>query len=182
MRADPVTNRYAEALFRLAQSRGVLDAVTEDMRRLGAELASPAVSAFLFDARIRPSERREKIQPLVGGFHEFTQNLVSLLFDKRREEVLRGLPEAFHRRALVETGSAEGVVESARPLETAAVEEMQKALSARLGKNVTLTTRIAPDLIGGVRVTVENRMVDISLAGRLQGLRRKLMEAPLPAQ
>lgn len=182
MIADPVTNRYAEALFRLAASRGVLDAVTEDMRRLASELASPAVAAFLFDARISHVERRDKIQPLVGGFHEFTQNLVSLLFDKSREEVLRGLPEAFRRRALVELGSAEGFVESARPLDTAAVEQMQRALSKSLGKNVTLTTRISPDLIGGVRVTVENRMVDISLAGRLQGLRRKLMEAPLPTQ
>ena len=60
-----------------------------------------------------------------------------------------------------------------------------RALAARigplLGKQVTLKNRVVPELIGGTRVTVANRMIDSSVAGRLEGLRRAMLEAPLGA-
>jgi len=88
---DPVTTRYAEALFDLAKKGGVLDTVRGDVERLSGELASRSVSAFFFDARVSMETRREKMQPLLSGMHRLTRDFVALLFDKRREEVLRGL-------------------------------------------------------------------------------------------
>lgn len=178
---DPVTIRYAEALFNVAKKKGVLEAVASDARRLSDELASSSVSAFFFDARVTAETRRAKLEPLIKGLHPLLRNFVSLLFDKRREGVLRGLGAAFHRRALAERGAAEGVVESARRLGAGEIAELGRALSARLGKQVTLENRIVPALVGGVRVIVESRMLDFSFAGRLEGLKKRLLDAPLPS-
>ena len=46
---------------------------------------------------------------------------------------------------------------------------------------MTLTGRVDPDLVGGVRVFVGTSMIDQSLQGRMDGLRRRMMEARLPA-
>jgi F-type H+-transporting ATPase subunit delta len=113
--------------------------------------------------------------------NELTRNFVGLIFDKRREEVLRDLGEAFHRRLLDEQGAAEGYVESARPMGAGEIAELATAMGARLGKRVTLENRIVPDMIGGVRVIVDSKMIDFSLLGRLEGLRKKMLDAPLPA-
>ncbi|MEO2163801.1 MAG: F0F1 ATP synthase subunit delta, partial [bacterium] len=78
-------------------------------------------------------------------------------------------------------GAAKGIVESARPLESAELEALSQDLSKRLGKDVTLTGRVDPDLVGGVRVFVGTSMIDQSLQGRMDGLRRRMMEARLPA-
>jgi len=178
---DPVTTRYTEALFNLARSGGLLDVVQGDVDRLSGELASPSVSAFFFDARVSMETRREKIQPLLQGMAEITQNFVNLLFEKCREDVLGHIQQAFHQRMLAERGEAEGVVESARALDPAELAEMGVALGARLGKRVKLENRVVPDLVGGVRVIVESKMLDFSFAGRMDALRKRLLDAPLPS-
>ncbi len=175
---DPVVTRYAQALFNLAKRRGELPRVQADVERLAQ---TPQALAVAFDARVAAGVRRERVRSLLRGQSELFRDFVELLFDKRREEVLRGLPQAFHRRVLVDAGGAEGVVESAEPLDAAELERIASALGARLGKRVALENRVLPELIGGVRVVVENRMIDLSLSGRLEGLRKRLLEAPLPS-
>ena len=178
---DPVTSRYGEALFRLARAKGALDDVRNDLERLARELAT-AANRSVFDARIPRETRRERVRGLARSMHPLTQNLIELLFDKRREEVLRELARAFHRRLLEERGAAEGIVESARALGRAEVERLESSLGPRLKKKLTLENKIVPELVGGVRVVVESRMLDFSLAGRLEDLRKRLLVAPLPRQ
>lgn len=178
---DPVTNRYVEALYGLAKARGAAAEVQRDVERIAQEFANPEVATFFFDARLSVDTRREKLRPLYSGMHELTRNFVELLFDKRREEVLAELGDAFARRVLAERGAAEGVVESARPLSPDDVARIEKALGARIRKTVTLENRVDPSLIGGVRVIVESRMMDFSLRGRMEGLRKHMLDAPLPS-
>jgi F-type H+-transporting ATPase subunit delta len=184
---DPVTTRWTEALFRLAKRQGVLDAVRADVERLGVELARPGVRSLLAGggragSGHAPAERRAKLEQLVAGAQQLVRNLVSLLLDKRREEVLLQLAEAFRQRMLVERGAVEGVVESARPLAPAEVTSLAQALGKDLGKEVLLASRSNPELIGGVRVVFGARMLDRSVQGRLEGLRGRLLAARLPAK
>ena len=178
---DPVTNRYAEALFRLAKKQGALDAVRSDVERLARELASPSFGDFFFDAHVPLETRRQKIESYTVSMHELTRNFVGLLFEKRREEVLRDIGAAFHRRVLLDRGAAEGLVESARSLGAGEIAGLATALGAKLGKTVTLANRVVPELVGGVRVIVDSKMVDYSLRGRLDGLEKCLNAAPLPS-
>ena len=178
---DPVTSRYAEALFGLAKRNGVLDAVRSDVDRLSTELSSESVGSFFFDARIPIEDRRSRIEPFLSGVHEYTRSFVHLLFDKRREDVLKNLGAAFHRRMLDERGEAEGVVESARPLGAAEISNLAVTLGARLGRRVSLENKVNPEVVGGVRVIVGSKMVDGSLSGRMERLRKLLLDAPLPS-
>jgi F-type H+-transporting ATPase subunit delta len=181
LRLDAVTRRYTEALFELALRKDSLDAVQADVERIGRELSRASVGAFLFDTRVPIEERRAKLKPLLEQMHPLTANFVSLLFDKRREEVLRDLRTAFHQRRLVLDRAAEGIVESPAPLGVEDVERVADALSKKLGKSVRLQNRVTPDLIAGVRVTADNRMIDFSARGRLDRLRRSMLAAPLPS-
>lgn len=178
---DLVTARYAEALFNLAQKQGVLEAVSADVEKLAGEFANPAVASFFFDARVSVEARREKLGSLLGELHETTRNFCNLLFDKRREEILRDLGAAWKSRLLAERGEAEGVVESARPMSDDEVSRLADSMGARLGKKVSLENRVNSDLIGGVRVLVESQMLDRSYSGHLEGLRKRMLEAPLSA-
>jgi len=178
---DPVTRCYAEALFRLAKTRGVLEAVRADVKKLGGELRDGAL-AFVFDERLPMEQRRARVLPHLGALQPLTQNFVQLVLDKRRVEVLRHVAAAFHRRDLEERGAAEGVVESARALDAVELARLASALGPKLGKELSFQNRIVPELIGGLRVVVESKMIDASVAGRLEGLKKNLLAAPLPRQ
>jgi F-type H+-transporting ATPase subunit delta len=136
----------------------------------------------LFNPRIDLSTRRGAIEPALRGAHALTRNFVHLAFDRGREDVLRGLAAAFHRRTLSERNQVEGVVESARPLDAADVARIAAGVGRALGKELLLTNRIAPELVGGVRVVAGNRMLDGSLQGRLDALQRRLLAAQLAAE
>ncbi len=178
---DPVANRYAEALFSLAKKSGVLEDVRRDVQRIAGEFSHPNVASYLLDARVPSGERRKRLDPVLTGMHELTRNFVGLVFDKRRESLLRNLGEAFHLRVLEEHGAAEGVVESARPMDSSEIARLAESVGKKLGKTVTLENNVTPDLIGGVRVIVGSRMVDYSLSGRLGGLKKRMLDAPLPS-
>jgi len=175
---DPVTSRYAEALYRLSHSRGALAAVRGDVERLGAALSGPL--AVVFDERLPLETRRARATEHLNGCHQLTKNFLELVFDKRRVEVLRHLAAAFHRLTLEERGAAEGVVESARALGPAELAALAKALGPVLHKELALTNRVLPELIGGVRVVVASKMIDVSLQGRLESLKKRMLAAPLP--
>jgi F-type H+-transporting ATPase subunit delta len=169
---DPVTLRYAEALWNLSARAGRLERVRADIARLGAAL--PA-------ATLERGQQRKLLLGSLGGADEYVTNLVGLLFDRRREQVLRGLAAAFRRLELASRNTVEGQVESARPIEGDVLAALARRLQSVLGKEVLLENRIVPELLGGTRVIVANRMIDYSVAGRLESLRRALLEAPLGA-
>jgi F-type H+-transporting ATPase subunit delta len=178
---DAVTQRYADALWGLAQSKGSLATVVVDVGRLAELVRTPAVRDALTNPRREREERRRAVTALTGALHPFVQNLVEMLFDKQREEVLLGLGDAFHKLGLEQAGQVEGVVESARPLGAAEMEHLASALGPQFGKQLLLSNTIVPELVGGARVLAGNRMIDYSVQGRLEALRRKLMDAPLPS-
>jgi len=177
---DPVTTRYAGALHGLAQKQGAVDAVSRDVGSLAAEIAKSATRHLLFNPRVEREAKRAQLAPALASAHALTKNFVNLLLDKNREEVLRGLPDAWKRLELEDRGAAEGRVESARPLDPAEIERLSAALSKAIGKTLVLENKIVPSLVGGARVFAQNRMIDWSVAGRLESLRRKMLDARLP--
>jgi F-type H+-transporting ATPase subunit delta len=177
---DPVTLRYSGALYNLAQKKGALPAVARDVERLGREIAEPALAGLLDNPRLDTEKKRTALAPVIAGMHVLTQNCVNLLLDKGRVAVLEKLALAFRRRELEERGAVQGIVESVRPLDKADVQRLSVAIGARLGKELLLENVIVPELIGGARVLAANRMVDMSVQGRLDGMRRKLMDATMP--
>jgi F-type H+-transporting ATPase subunit delta len=106
-----------------------------------------------------------------------TFNFLRLLLSKRRLEVLRELPGAFQKCVLDERGAVEGVVETPRPLSGRDLAELERALGARIGKQVKLENRLAPELMAGARVIVDNKLLDQSATGRLEGLRQRMLRA-----
>ena len=176
MRIGLVAARYAEALYGLAREKGALVAVQADVDALASVLAMPA-GRTLFDARVPQLETRKRVDLLSAKMHALTSNFLHLLLDKRRLEVLEELPAAFRRCALQDRGQVEGVVESPRPLGQGELAEIAVAVKSVIGKEVLLEARHNPELIAGVRVYVDNRLIDQSALGRLEGLRGKLLKA-----
>jgi F-type H+-transporting ATPase subunit delta len=177
----PVTARYTEALFGLASLQGAVDVVRGDVETLEGELAEASVALWLFDSQVALEEKRTQLAKLTGSFHPLTRNFVGLLLDKGRIEVLRDLGAAFRLRWLESRGAVEGWVESARPLAPGEMSELAVAIGAKIGKEVLLKNRVEASLVGGVRVFVAGKLIDYSVRGRLAGLRRAMLNTPLPA-
>jgi F-type H+-transporting ATPase subunit delta len=73
-------------------------------------------------------------------------------------------------------GVLEGLAYSAAPLTEKELAALEKAVGASLDKKVSLTNRVEPSLLGGVKVAVGDKVFDGSLERKLTDLRKKLLE------
>lgn len=174
MKVGAVSARYAGALFELALEKGALAQVQADVDALARERSSKRL-----DPRASPEAVSRRVDEMTARMHVLTANFVKLLRDKNRLEVLDELPAAFRRQVLAHNNTVEGVAESARPLGSGELAELSVAISARLGKQVQLESRVNPELLAGVRVYVDNKLIDQTALGGLDLLRGKLLRARL---
>jgi F-type H+-transporting ATPase subunit delta len=65
-------------------------------------------------------------------------------------------------------------VRSANPLGDAELERLASALSAKYGRPVHLNTIVDPTIIGGLKVSIGDDVIDGTIAGRLEDARRQL--------
>jgi len=168
-----LANRYAAALFALAEERGALDAVASDLDRiqnlvgtsadLRGLLRSPVLSRAEQGRALAALLDRLEVNPIV-------KNLVGLMAKNRRLFVLDKTITAYRERLARHRGEVSAEVTSAIPLKPEHLQAVRESLKRVVGRDVTLDVKVDPALIGGLIVRVGSRMLDNSLRTKLQNL------------
>ena len=180
--AGGVAGRYASALYELADSAGdsaadsakLLDAVAGDLRALGSMLETSDDFARLVASPVLA--RNEQVAAVTAvarkaGLEELTVKFVGLLAQNRRLGALGSTVAAFLSQLAARRGEVTAEVTSAQAMKPKHLNALTKALSQSLGAKVALETRVDPALMGGMVVRVGSKMIDSSLATKLQKLR-----------
>ena len=168
-----LAGRYASALFDLASEAGTVTAVEGDLDRLAEALHESAELRALIR---NPEVSREQIGKVVGGIGaylglaELTKNFLGVLAENRRIADLPAMIRAFHAIAAAQRGEVTAEVASAHALTDAQLATLEQKLRAREGRTVKLKTRVDPDLLGGLVVTVGSKRIDGSIRTRLNSL------------
>src|SRR5579875_3536394 len=149
-----LAERYAAALFELADERRMLDPVAADLRALQAMigesadlvrlLRSPILSRAAQEKAIAALAERAGLSPLVRDF----------------------LRVAARNRRLF----AVPAMTAAQPLSPAQLERLGEELRRARGRRVAVVVRVDRGLLGGLVVKVGSRMVDGSLRSKLARL------------
>jgi F-type H+-transporting ATPase subunit delta len=167
MPEEEIAQRYAEALYELAEAEGLEERIGEDLARL-SELWLPELELFLAHPRI-PAEVGEDLllRTLAGQVHPYTLNLLRLMVRKGRAGLVPLVRENFLRSAEARGKLTHVRLRSARPLSQAEVAKLRAHLEKALGTRVILWTEEDPELLAGVELLVRGRRLDASLWGRL---------------
>jgi F0F1-type ATP synthase delta subunit len=75
-----------------------------------------------------------------------------------------------------ELGIATAVVESARALKAEDIERIRLALVKKTGREIIMTTKINPELIAGIKVTVGNNVTDITMKTKIDSMKEALLK------
>ena len=166
--------RYALALFELADEQRKLDVVADDLKAL--------------DAAIEENEdlRRMMASPVIGrdaqgqaigeilkqaGADDLTQRFVSVSAANRRLYAIRDIIKAYLAELAKRRGEVTAEVTSALALSEEQTRAVEDALQRVEGRNVALSLKVDPALIGGMVVKVGSRMIDSSLKTQLDRMK-----------
>ena len=168
-----LAGRYASALFELASEAGFVSAVEGDLETLSEALReSPELRALIRN----PEVSREALGRVFVGLgaqlnlSDLTRNFLGVLAQNRRVAELPAMIRAFRSIAAAQRGEVTAEVASAHPLSDEQLATLETKLRAREGRTVKLKTRVEPELLGGLVVTVGSKRIDSSIRSRLNSL------------
>ena len=165
-----LAGRYASALFDLASEAGTVTAVESDLDRLEAALAESAELRALIRNPEVSRDQLGKVMSGIGahlGLADLTKNFLGVLAANRRVADLPATIRAFHAIAAAQRGEVSAEVASAHALTDEQLAALETRLRAREGRTVKFKTRVDPDLLGGLVVTVGSKRIDGSIRTRL---------------
>jgi F-type H+-transporting ATPase subunit delta len=167
--------RYARALLDLAGEQGVAEAVRADADRLAALWSESAeLAAFAGDYALPRAARRRVLDQIFGGrLHELTWRFVRFLEERKRLGLLGDVCAALGAMDDRRRGRVEAWLDSPFEVPAAETQAIAARLAERIGRTVRIRATVAPELLGGFRLRVEDRLYDLSLAGALDAYRRK---------
>jgi F-type H+-transporting ATPase subunit delta len=170
-----VARPYAEAVFRLGKESGKLDQWSEVLAKLGVIADDKLAQTVASDPRYSAAQVQQLLVELLGaGVSDEVKNFVTLIIENGRFTVLPAIRDLYESYKAAEAGEVEAQIESAFPLNAAQVEELKTSLAQHFKRKVTATTSTNPELIGGVKVTVGDVVIDASIAGKLSELATSL--------
>jgi F-type H+-transporting ATPase subunit delta len=172
-----IARPYAEALFKAAGADA--SALKAQVAALGALAANPELRQVADNPKVGAAQVFELVVGVLQGtgtaLDAKVANLLRAVLDNGR---LAALPEiAAQFQALVNAGSgvADALVESAFPIDQAQLAEVTAALEKRFGQRLNPSVRVVPELIGGIRVTVGDEVLDTSVKARLEQMKSALV-------
>ena len=180
LKADEVSERYARALFELAEEAGELDAVRADLKSLKAMMADSGDLRRLASSPLYSAEDKGKAFVALAsqaGFQMTTAKFLGLLTQNGRAAALGGVIAAYERLWAKKTGVVAAEVTSAKPLTKAQLDAVKASLRQALGKDPEIATHVDPAILGGIKVRVGSRLFDASLKSRLDSLKFALKRA-----
>lgn len=176
MANETLARRYAGAIFGLATSANVADRVGEELASTTATFAADPMLAEFFTAPIIDRGEKERIlaHAFAGKLHEVALHSLLLLVRKRRETLLPEIVAQYRTLQMRARGADLLTLTSAQPLADAQAKTLVAAATRVFGKTFEVAQRVDPKLIGGVRMSVGDRAIDGTIAGRLDDLARTL--------
>lgn len=169
-----IAERYASALYELADDAKALDQVAADLRALKAMIgSSPDFVRLIRSPVLDRADQAKAVTALAekAGFHDLTRKFLGAVAANRRLFALASVIEAFLAELAHRRGEATADVTSAIALTPAQTAALEQALRSVVGSKVSVDLKVDPSLIGGLVVRVGSRMIDTSLATKLRRLR-----------
>jgi F-type H+-transporting ATPase subunit delta len=169
---------YGRAMVELAKQKSIINQILTAARDLIQDLQVPKLQEFLKHPKAPAAGKREILQRLMAKNSppkEF-QNFLNLIIERRRESLLLPILEAVVEQALKAQGFQVVELISARPLPEAKQNSISQDLEKAWHTKISLQYRENPNLIGGIIIRRGDELIDGSLSGQLNALKRLLIE------
>lgn len=176
-----VATEYGMGLYLLADEEGLTDRMLGEVRELIALFQeSPDYRILLATPTVPTEERLALLDAAFGGhIHTHLVSFMKLLTERGYGSVIPAALAAFVDAYRTAAGITVAEVVSAVPLTAEECADLCDRLARMTGKTVELDLHVDTALIGGMRVTVDGKLYDGTVTGRLSRLKRKLTDLPI---
>ncbi len=172
---EEIAQVYGRALFEAAEDQDKLDDVREQVGAFADALdTNRDLSVFFFSPYFSTEEKKDGLGKVLDGADDTVRNFLELLIEKHRMPAIHRIRREYD--SLWEDANKLLPVEvtSAIELDRETVQQIGDKIGERTGRRVQLEAKVDADILGGLVVRVGDRILDASIAHRLEGLRKQV--------
>jgi F-type H+-transporting ATPase subunit delta len=175
---EEIARVYAESLFGVALERGKLEAIREQLGQFADAVAqNHDLQVFFFSPYFSSAEKRDGISRAVSGAEPELVNFLELLAEKHRMPVIFRIRDRLDELWARENRRLEVRLTSAVELDPEVVQRVGAEIERQTDRKIELESSVDEGIIGGLVLQVGNMVVDASLRGRLERLRKEVAQA-----
>jgi F-type H+-transporting ATPase subunit delta len=169
---------YARSLFEVALEHDALDEIHDELDEFAEAMSENRdLQVFFFSPYFSSEEKKEAIGKVVEDADEHFVRFLELLAERHRMPALFRIRHEFDTLWAGEHRLLPVRITSAIELDEGLVKRIQKQIEEQTGRRTELTTEVDPDVIGGLAMRVGNLIMDATVRGRLERLRRQVATA-----
>ena len=165
-----IARPYAKALFSLAQEKNQIESWLGELKELAAVVQDEKVIALIEQPETGASEKAETLKGLVGIKNVELANFITVLAEQKRLLVLPEIYAQYKALTLIHNNTKSAVIYSAYELSSQQLADVTDILTKRFNSKLDVVAKVAPELIGGIKVEVGDQVLDLSVQGKLNAL------------
>ena len=166
---------YAEAIFDIAKEEQNLDAWVSDLSIVVSAMQEEEVKILINTPDLSQRNKAEIFTSLFEGeISKKVSNFVLVIGQANRINLLESVLESFKRLVALEKNQKNVIVASSYSLEQDQLDKIQTALQKRTGSEINISTHLDKSLIGGIKISYEDQVIDLSLKNKLEALKAQL--------
>jgi F-type H+-transporting ATPase subunit delta len=167
--------RYAKAILDLANSKGVAEAVNNDMKSIALAIESNLeLSTFIQNPTTKVEVKESALLEVFADVNGVTKGLFHLLFENKRFEILEAIALEYKKLFDESNGVEVAKVTTAIPMDAALEAKVLAKVATLSDKKITIENIVDPAIIGGFILRIGDQQYNASVANRLQVLKREL--------
>ena len=168
---NTIARPYAVALFRLAKESGTLQQWSALLAKLQLIAQDPQVKEVVANPQFSSEKIQSFVLDLLGEEkNEVVENFLAEVLANRRFVVLPEIGQMYEALKAASENQIDAKIESAFALSDAQLADLVEVLSQQFQGQVKAEVSVNDALIGGVKITLGDLVVDASVQGKLAAL------------
>jgi F-type H+-transporting ATPase subunit delta len=175
---EEIAQVYARSLFEVAKDTGKVDEIRDQIGEFTDALdGSRELSMFFFSPYFSTEEKKDGLGRALDGADPAVVNFLELLVENHRMPAIHRIRRELDRLWEEENKLLPVQITSAVELDPATVQRIGDELGRQTGRRIELSTKVDPDVLGGLVLQVGNSILDASIRARLERLRKQVARA-----
>ncbi len=169
-----LANRYAEGFFSLALEKDSVAKYKEQIDFVKDSFDKADILPFFKSYKVSKEAKKELINnSFKDSLDKYVINFLDLLVDKNRIAYYDEIFVEFHKLCNDSLNIKEGIIETARELDSSLLESLEKTLSDDK-YTVILKPKINKSLISGFRISLDDKVIDNTMKQRIKNMEEML--------
>ena len=164
---NTVARPYTKAVFEFARDAGTIEHWSAALQEAAQVAGDSVMQSILGNPALTSEKKADAVITVLADLDESGQNFIRLLAENHRLALVPEISVQFEQLKANQESNVEIDVTTAYALNEQQQQKLTQALSAKLGRDVSLTSTIDKSILGGVVIRTQDLVIDGSVRARI---------------